>query len=244
MRHALRIERMIVVGWMAILTINAAAQATGQLRLLMEPAGTTSYLLDGKHRMTQRDVSLLEGPHRFVFWAPERRMLDTTIIVLGGGIRDVRISLRYSEEYIEHLSRMKSYTSMQRWGRVVPPIVAGAAGAWALVSYLDYSAAHKDLVDLEDAYRTSSDPAGISRLKDVEIPSAKDDFQKARTQTYVATGLFVVSAGAAYYLRRKTSAMKAPVFEDKEKVRFEGLAWTPDVRGGGSWTAALTIPIR
>jgi hypothetical protein len=67
MRHALRIERMIVVGWMAILTMNAAAQATGQLRLLMEPAGTTSYLLDGKHRMTQRDVSLLEGPHRSIW---------------------------------------------------------------------------------------------------------------------------------------------------------------------------------
>ena len=145
---------------MLLLTLTAAAQTTGQLRLLMEPAGTTSYLLDGKHRMTQREVSLLEGPHHFVFWAPERRMLDTTITVVGGGIQDVRISLRYSEEYIQHLSRMKSYTSMQRWGRVVPPIVAGAAGVWALVSYLDYNAAHKDLVDLRGRVQDLLGPGG------------------------------------------------------------------------------------
>lgn len=244
MDNVLRIASIVLSGCFAAVMVPCLAQTTGQLRLLMEPAGSTSYVLDGKHRMSQRDVSLLEGPHRFVFWAPERRMLDTTITVVGGSIRDIRISLRYSEEYIAYLSRLKKYDSMQRWGRVVPPIVAGAAGVWALVSYLDYTAAHQDLVDLEGGYRTSSDPAGITRLKDVEIPAAKDDFQKARTQTYVATGVFVVATGAAYYLRRKTSSAQAPVFEDTEKVRFEGLVWTPDLRGGGFWTAGLTIPIR
>jgi hypothetical protein len=218
------------------------AQSTGRLRLIMEPAGQTDYVLDGQFRMRDREVSLMEGPHRFVFWAPERRMLDTVLTVVAGGTNDVRISLRYSEEYIQWRKQAEQYETQRRWGLYAPPVVAAGAAAWMVVSYMNYSQAHRELDDLEEAYAASTDPGEISSIKSEDIPAAKDDFAKARTQTIVASSLFVVSTGATWYLRRKLSSRTAPVFEDKERTRFEGLVWVPGGTGG-TWMAGLSIPL-
>lgn len=218
------------------------AQSTGRLRLIMEPAGQTEYVLDGQFRMRDREVSLMEGTHRFVFWAPERRMLDTVLTVVAGGTSDVRISLRYSEEYIQWRKQAQQYETQRRWGLYAPPVVAAGAAAWMVVSYMNYSQAHRELDDLEEAYAASTDPGQISSIKNEDIPAAKDDFAKARTQTIVASGLFLVSAGATWYLRRKLSSRTAPVFEDKERTRFEGMVWVPGGTGG-TWMAGLSIPL-
>ncbi len=218
------------------------AQSTGRLRLIMEPAGQTEYVLDGQFRMRDREVSLMEGTHRFVFWAPERRMLDTVLTVVAGGTSDVRISLRYSEEYIQWRKQAQQYETQRRWGLYAPPVVAAGAAAWMVVSYMNYSQAHRELDDLEEAYAASTDPGEISSIKNEDIPAAKDDFAKARTQTIVASGLFLVSAGATWYLRRKLSSRTAPVFEDKERTRFEGMVWVPGGTGG-TWMAGLSIPL-
>ncbi|MFN6176260.1 MAG: hypothetical protein ACK46G_01850 [Flavobacteriales bacterium] len=218
------------------------AQSTGRLRLIMEPAGQTDYVLDGQFRMRDREVSLMEGPHRFVFWAPERRMLDTVLTVVAGGTSDVRISLRYSEEYIQWRKQAEQYETQRRWGLYAPPVIAAGAAAWMVVSYMNYSQAHRELDDLEEAYAASTDPGEISSIKSEDIPAAKDDFAKARTQTIVASSLFVVSTGATWYLRRKLSSRTAPVFEDKERTRFEGLVWVPGGTGG-TWMAGLSIPL-
>jgi hypothetical protein len=218
------------------------AQSTGRLRLIMEPAGQTDYVLDGQFRMRDREVSQMEGPHRFVFWAPERRMLDTVLTVVAGGTSDVRISLRYSEEYIQWRKQAEQYETQRRWGLYAPPVIAAGAAAWMVVSYMNYSQAHRELDDLEEAYAASTDPGEISSIKSEDIPAAKDDFAKARTQTIVASSLFVVSTGATWYLRRKLSSRTAPVFEDKERTRFEGLVWVPGGTGG-TWMAGLSIPL-
>ncbi|MFN6114461.1 MAG: hypothetical protein ACK46C_01100 [Flavobacteriales bacterium] len=218
------------------------AQSTGRLRLIMEPAGQTDYVLDGQFRMRDREVSLMEGPHRFVFWAPERRMLDTVLTVVAGGTSDVRISLRYSEEYIQWRKQAEQYETQPRRGLYAPPVIAAGAAAWMVVSYMNYSQAHRELDDLEEAYAASTDPGEISSIKSEDIPAAKDDFAKARTQTIVASSLFVVSTGATWYLRRKLSSRTAPVFEDKERTRFEGLVWVPGGTGG-TWMAGLSIPL-
>jgi hypothetical protein len=192
--------------------------------------------------MRDREVSLMEGPHRFVFWAPERRMLDTVLTVVAGGTSDVRISLRYSEEYIQWRKQAEQYETQRRWGLYAPPVIAAGAAAWMVVSYMNYSQAHRELDDLEEAYAASTDPGEISSIKSEDIPAAKDDFAKARTQTIVASSLFVVSTGATWYLRRKLSSRTAPVFEDKERTRFEGLVWVPGGTGG-TWMAGLSIPL-
>jgi hypothetical protein len=236
------IMRSLTVTFLLLTGTLSMAQSTGRLRLIMEPAGQTEYVLDGQFRMRDREVSLMEGPHRFVFWAPERRMLDTVLTVVAGGTSDVRISLRYSGEYIQWRKGAEQYETQRRWGLYAPPVVAAGAAAWMVVSYMNYSQAHRELDDLEEAYAASTDPGEIARIKNEDIPTAKDDFAKARTQTIVASGLFVVSAGATWYLRRKLSSRTAPVFEDKERTRFEGLVWVPGGTGG-TWMAGLSIPL-
>jgi hypothetical protein len=221
---------------------NAFGQVTGTLRLNMEPPGKTEYVLDTVYRMRDRELRLLEGPHHFVFWAPERRMLDTTITVVAGVTTDVRIGLRYSTEYIQWRKRSERYTTTRRWGLYGPPVVAAGAAAWMVVSYLNYRQAYEDLADLEGAYATSTDPGEIQRIKSTDIPNAKDDFAKARTTTIVASSLFVVSAGATWYLRRKLKENRPPAFEDRERARFEGLVWVP-AQNGGTWAAGFTIPL-
>ena len=223
---------------------GAFGQATGKLRLNVQPIGSTEYVVDGKYRLHDREITLEQGAHRFLFWAPERRILDTTLTVVPDRTTEIMLELRYSQEFIAHRRAAQRYTLMHRWGRIAPPVIATGLGAWAVASFVNYKQASDDLVDLNETYATLTVPNEINVLKDDRIPTAKDDFAKARTQFYVSSGLFVVSLGAVAYLRHVTAATQAPVFEDKEKVRFDGLVWAPAPNGGGTWAAALTIPIR
>ena len=222
----------------------AFAQSTGKLRLNVEPIGTTEYVVDGKYRMRDREITLEQGAHRFLFWAPERRILDTTLTVVPDRTTEISLQLRYSQEFIAHRQAMGRYTVMNRWGRIAPPILAAGFGAWSVVSFINYKQANDELIELSDTYGVSTVPGSISRLKDDDIPAAKDDFAKARTQFYLSTGLFAVSLGATLYLRHKLATKQPPKFEDKEKLRFDGLVWSPTPEGRGAWAARLTIPIR
>ena len=227
----------------ALIAQIACAQVTGKVRITGIPEQGLRYVLDGKYEMTDREVTLTEGDHHFTFWAPEHRILDTTIFVMGNWTYDLKVVLQRPYEFVEYRSELERYHSRQKLGRTIPPIVTAGLGAWAVVSTLRYAKAHKDLDALGDEYSTLSDPAAIARLKEEEIPAAKDEFNKMRTQTYVSAGLFAVSLGAAAYIRHRIAHQQPPTYEDKERSRFEGLVWLPGP-SGGTWAAAITIPIR
>jgi hypothetical protein len=55
----------------------------------------------------------------------------------------------------------------------------------------------------------------------------------------VAAGVAVLCAGATAWLYLRSAHRPKPVFEDKEKLRFEGLSWAPGDHGG-QWTGGLT----
>jgi hypothetical protein len=65
----------------------------------VDPGSGYAFVLDHQYRMQQREVDLIAGPHHFTFWAPERRMIDTTINVVEGRTREITILLPYSDEY-------------------------------------------------------------------------------------------------------------------------------------------------
>ncbi len=223
---------------------GAFGQSTGKLRILCEPAGSSSYLVDGKHRMNDREITLMEGPHKLVFWAPERRMLDTTVMVVAGATNEVRVQLRYSEEFIAYRQQAESFTRNDRWMKYAPPVLMVGAGVWFGTSMVSAVNARKDLDALEEEYTTSADPGGLKELKSTRIPEANDELKQARTMAYASAGVFALSAGVVWYARKARRERTAPVFEDKEKVRFDGLVWLPGANGAGTWAMGLTIPIR
>ena len=221
----------------------AFAQTTGQVRIISQPEQGVRYVLDGKYEMNDREITLSEGDHRFVFWAPEHQMLDTTIFVMGNYTYQLNVQLQRPAEYVAYRSALEKHTHKQRLMRTVPPIVAGGLGIWTAISWINLGKAHSELQEFGDLYMTSSNPGEIQRLKETDIPEAKDRFRSARTQAYVSTGLFVASIGAVAYIRSQLRKEQPPAYEDKERVRFEGLVWIP---GGnnGTWATSISIPLR
>lgn len=236
---------VIVLAWAhGHMGTRAVAQSTGTLRILCEPAGSCEYLLDGRHRKKDRELSLMEGPHRFVFWAPERRVLDTTLMVMPNALREARIQLRYSEEFIAYNRKLRRFQRDDRWLRYGTPVLAAGAGAWFGVSLWRTVDAQRAVDDLAEAYRTSASPAGIAELKRTDIPEANRELRQARTMAFVSGGALALSGAALWYVRSVRSKRQPPVFEDKERARFEGLAWMPAHDGHGAWMASLTLPLR
>lgn len=221
----------------------AVAQQTGQVRLFVDPGHSFEFVLDGKYRMQQREVRLATGPHRFQFWAPARSIVDTTLMVLPDTTIDFRLILPRSVEYVayqEDLARLKREQWLQRG---LPTALAAGAGAYAVVHIIRYRDADRQLKADEELYRTSADPSELRRLKEDLIPQHKDDFRRARTRAYVGTGVFVGLAAGATYAIVKAARKPVPFFEDKEKLRFDGLVWTPGP-GGGTWSGGLTLHLR
>lgn len=220
----------------------ATAQRTGRVLLDLSPAGSSSYVLDGKYRMTDRQLELMEGPHRFVFWAPERRMLDTTITVVGGGQVEVKVELRYSEEYVAWRKREDRARLDRAWARFAPPLLMAGSAAFAVASYVKHQQAYDDLQELVTEYGSSVDPRRIASIKGEELPAAKDRLNDTRTGIIVSGGVLAASSVALVYFRYRAKERATEPFEDKERIRFEGLVWDRSPNGA-VWGAQFTIPL-
>lgn len=219
---------------------TSVAQKTGTLRMLIEPGTNFEFVVDHKYRMQQREVKLGEGLHHFSFWAPERNIVDTSVFVIADRTSDLVLRLPYSPEYVQFRKDMGNYENGRLMRKLSPVLLVGGL-VWTGLSISSYGKA-KDQLDMDrTAYATGVDPATITRLK-INIEEHNADLRKARTSLYAGTALSVVGAGVIYYVWHKTKAKGKPVFEDKERVRFDGLSWMPD-RQGGFWYAGLTIPL-
>ena len=218
-------------------------QGTGTLRFLVDPGNNYSFVLDGKYRMQERELKLLEGPHTFTFWAPTRLMVDTVLRVVPDRTTDVLLRLPYSPEFAAYQREMAQLKKEQWVGRVLPSALTLGTGIWAAISFANYKDAHDQLQADEDLYNSSASPNRIDQLKSTDLPAHQEDFKQARTTFAISGGLFVASAAFTTWSIIKAARKPLPTFEDKEKVKFDGLVWVPD-RRGGTWAMGLTIPIR
>ncbi|MBK9287815.1 MAG: hypothetical protein IPN38_09035 [Flavobacteriales bacterium] len=237
-------RKVTMLAWAyALMGTSAQAQGTGTLRFLVDPGNNYSFVLDGKYRMQEREMKLLEGPHTFTFWAPTRMMVDTVLRVLPDRTTDVLLRLPYSPEFVAYQRELAQVKKEQWVGRVLPSVVTLGTGIWAAISFANYKDAHDQLQADEDLYNSSASPNQIERLKSTDLPTHQEDFKQARTTFAISGGLFVASAAFTTWSIIKASRKPMPTFEDKEKVKFDGLVWVPD-RRGGTWAMGLTIPIR
>lgn len=222
----------------------AMTQTTGQLRLVVDPGHDFQVILDGAHRMQERVLDLPEGNHRLQLWAPTRRIVDTTVYVRAGSSRELTVRLPYSPEYLAHQQEVKRFRERLWLNKALPTVATVGAAAWTTVSYLNYRKAGRQLQDDKDLYNTSADPGAIAELKDERLPAHQDDFRRSKVMLGVSTGVFAVAAAYTIWSYRRADRTPLPVFDDKEKVRFDGLVWLPGPDGRGVWAAGLTIPLR
>ncbi|MCC7501593.1 MAG: hypothetical protein IT229_03635 [Flavobacteriales bacterium] len=236
--------RVSMMAWAsALVGTCACAQGTGTLRFFVDPGNNYQFVLDGKYRMQEREMKLLEGPHTFTFWAPTRVMLDTVLRVLPDRTTDVLLRLPYSPEFAAYQREMAQLKKEQWVGRVLPSALTLGSGIWAAISFVNYKDAHDQLEADEALYNSSASPNRIDQLKSTDLPAHQEDFKQARTTFAISGGLFVASAAFTTGSIIKASRKPMPTFEDKEKVKFDGLVYVPD-RRGGTWAMGLTIPIR
>ena len=199
--------------------------------------------MDHKYKMQQREVELAIGPHHFSFWAPERRMIDTTFTVMEGPTQDVVVHLPYSTEYRSYQAALHRQKKDQWLGIVLPSAITLGIGIWSGISYANYRAAHTQLVDDENLYKTSAVPRQISTLKDTDIPQDKQDFKDTQTMFAISVGAFAIAAAGTMYSIVKTMKRPVPVFEDQEKLKFDGLVWIPNDHGG-TWAFGTHLDLR
>lgn len=215
------------------------AQNAGKLRLLVDPGNSFEFVLDHQFRMQQREIELSEGPHHFTFWAPERRMVDTTLTVEADRMKDVVIRLPYSVEYTTWQREVSDYRNDRKVRRLIPSVLTLGAMAYTAVRYAKYVDAHDQLQADLDTYNEEVSPRALTDLKDKTIPAHKDEFRDAKTTFFLAAGITAAMAGATAYLYHRSSKHKVPEFHDAERVRFNGLVWLPGPNGG-EWMGGLT----
>ena len=215
------------------------AQTSGKLRLQIEPAATFTYRLDHQFTMDQREVELLEGPHHFSFWAPQRRIVDTTLTVVGGQTKEFQLRLPFSTEYLIYQRELRRYRSEKQLSRIVPSVITGGAILSTALSYAKLKIAHDQLERDRKEYDEQGAPYRITVLKEQTIPADKEAFRKAKVQLGVSAGIMLLSAGITAYVFQKSGKVQRPEFIDREKLRFEGLSWVPGP-DGGIWQGGLT----
>ena len=236
------IRSPVLVLWM-ILAVSVSAQRTGTVRLFVDPGNDYSFVLDGKYRMQERELTLSEGQHTFTLWAPQRAMVDTTFDVIRDSLSVLTVRLPYSVEYVAYTQELSRYRKENFLTRSIPAVVTLGLGIWSGIQYGNYRSAYNDLNALNDSYADLSVPRQITELKQEQIPAAQDELGQQRTLFFVSAGLFTAGVVGTWMAFQKTKTRAIPRFEDKEKLRFDGLVWIPGPQGG-TWAAGLTIPVR
>ena len=224
------------------LLLIGTAQSTGTLRMLIDPGHDFSFIVDKKHRMQQREITLTEGLHDLTIWAPTRRIVDTAVFVIANRTSDLVVRLPYSEEYVDYRTELGRYQTKKRWVRSAPIFALAGGLVWTGIAIGKYGNARDVLEADQKEYDINVDPTAINSLKEETIPQHNDDLKQARTNLYAASAFTALSAAATYYVSRRTAKWSRPVFDDKEKVRFDGLAWLPGSQGG-LFMAGLSIPL-
>lgn len=217
-----------------MLAAQADAQTSGKIRLLVDPGATFEFKLDHQYRMQQREVELPAGPHHFSIWAPQRMVVDTTLMVVADQTRDFVLRLPISKEYHAYLTEYRAFRTKRQLHRIGPSVAAAAFAVWSISNWGRVKDAGEQLDADEVSYAALDIPADITELKEVTIPGHNEELRKTRTKAIVTTALAGVSVAGMVLLWNRTKG-KAPVFEDKEKLRFERVSWSPEPFTGEQW---------
>lgn len=214
------------------------AQRSGTLLLQVDPPGY-QYRLDHQFTMQKNLVELMEGPHHFSFWAPRRKLVDTTLTVVPGSVTQFQLRLPYSTEYLVYQRDLKAHQKQMSLMRTLPAIATGGAMVYAVFKYSAMQKAHLQLEKDRDLYDVAASPHAVTELKEVTMPLHKEEFREARNAFVIGAGTTAILACTTAWLYLHSAKKPEPVFHDAEKLRFDGLSWMPGP-DGGTWQGGLT----
>lgn len=215
------------------------AQTTGTLRISVDPHVGHAYVLDHQFRMTKPELELTAGPHHFSFWAPQRKLVDTTLTVVVGKVTAFQLRLPYSTGYLVYQRDLEAYRKNMGLMRTLPAIATGGALVYTAVKYSAMQKAHDQLDKDRGLYHVATSPHAVTVLKQETMTAHKEEFKQARTHFAIAAGATALFAGTTAWLYLRSAKKPKPEFHDTEKVRFDGLSWMPGP-GGGTWQGGLT----
>lgn len=220
------------------------AQTKGTVRLLVQPWKRVAVRVDeGQPLRHISEVSLNQGLHRLRFWAEAFTMWDTTLNIEPGKAIELRRILKHDQGHVAFLEQRAAVWRKKMAWIAAPAAVAVGGGVWSLINKKAHDDAYDHLHALADSYHTDNYQGSIATLKEVLIPEAEQELDATRSR--LVTSLFVGGLGlaATVYGVLRARRYGYPSYEDKERGRFEGVAWLPGDRGG-MWMAGLTIHLR
>lgn len=230
----------LLIGFMLV-GKRSEAQDSGKLRLLIDSGGTFKVRVDGGPVQSVRELELTPGPHALRIWAPTRLVTDTNVVVVQDRMSDVIMKLSVDPDHTAYRMEMRSFQRKRRAWRLIPIGLTVGSGAWMLTALKKQNDAYDQLHEDRDSYGAASDPLVIARLKNEVLPARQDDLATARSRLTVASGVTIAMAACTVAAFWRSAKFKRPVFDDKQKLRFEGLAFAPSWQGeGGSIHLALT----
>ncbi|HQW06160.1 MAG TPA: hypothetical protein PLV08_10040 [Flavobacteriales bacterium] len=218
-------------------------QGKGEIKLHVSPHNGVEYVLDGKERLSNRGLVLPAGDHRFVFWAPDRKMLDTTLTIVADTTILFYKILPITDAYRAYKVEQKRAVQGRFFYRAIPLVLTATAGVFAWNSNKKDREAYDALVAAEDSYNSLRVPLAITGLKDQVLPSLQADLDAANRRLTMAVALAGVGVVATILGFIKAGRIVEPTYKDKGKVEFDGLVWMPS-RNGSSIQLGMHIPIR
>ena len=232
---------MVIAG-----TSMAQSPDSAEVKFWVQPYNQVEYILDGVERLKQVEypaARFTEGDHRLIFWAPHCSILDTTLHVVGGVDMALRKVLKQTPEYLAY-KREQSHVWLKKaaW-RGLPLLFTVGFGIKSFSDKNAHDQAYDDLHALRDSYSTMVLPSAIEMAKTKTIPAAQEELDATRRQLTMSLALCGVGAVATVYGFIRAGKLSYPEYEDKERIRFDGMAWIPTAQGG-MYLAQLSIPLR
>lgn len=220
----------------------AMAQGKGEVQLHVAPQRGMAYVLDGKERLNNRALVLPAGEHRFTFWAPDRRILDTTLTIVADTSIAFYKTLEPTEAYLAYVNVQRKVKQQRLFYRAVPLLATAAAGLYTMSAVKKNNDTRAALVEAEERYSTLRDPGMIATEKRDVLPRLQEDHDAAYRNLSLGVIGTTAFALATVWGFIKAARIEDPVYEDRERIRFDGLVYVPGQRGG-MLHAALTIPL-
>lgn len=226
---------MMKRGWLILVAVvfglGAVAQK-GEIQLNISPQRSMEYVLDGRERLNNRALVLPAGEHRFTFWAPDRKILDTTLTIIADTSIAFYKTLTPTEAYLTYQRDLKRIKHQRLFLRSLPVLATAVCAISTVNARKENNEAYDALVAAEEAYPTFRDPGIIATHKATVLPRLQREQDEANRKLRTTLAVTSVAALATVWCFIKAGNLEEPVYEDKERIRFEGLVWLPGQRGG------------